>query len=300
MWQFIANTLHETTPIAFAAMAGVLAFRVGIFHLGLEGLMCFAAFVAVAVSKQTNAVMGIAAAVGAGMLLSLLYWWVIDRLRANVIIAGLGLTGIGVAGATYALQVAFHTQGAIQTSHGLYQPIRRHASGPLSALNGLSVLTWLMPVFVILVWLVVRRTSLGLRMSAVGEYPFAARSAGVSLSRTRLMSLLAGGALCALAGSELALGNLDTFTPGMTTGRGYIAFTAVVFGASGPIGSALASLFFGLADAVGITAQLHRWPMPVEIVMTLPYVLTLVAVTIAARLNRGRTAAQSGYGELRT
>jgi simple sugar transport system permease protein len=301
MWQFLETTLRDTTPIALAALAGVLAFRVGVFHLGLEGLMCAGAFAAVAVTKATGSVaLGLVATVAICLLLSLLYWWVIDRLRANVIIAGLGLTGIGVAGSTFALQTFFGTQGAIQVAHGLPRPVTGHTSGPLSAVSGLTVVTWLLPVLVLAVWWLVRRTTLGLRMSAVGEYPFAARSAGASPSRLRLLALLLGGVLCALAGADLALGGLEAFTPGMTAGRGYIAFTAVVFGAAGPIGAALASLFFGAADALGIVAQLEKWPVPVEIVMMLPYVLTLVAVSIAGRLGRAGASAQAGYAELRT
>jgi ABC-type uncharacterized transport system permease subunit len=300
MWQFIANTLRDATPIMLAAMAGVLAFRAGIFHVGLEGLVCFSAFAALAVTKETNHVIfGLLAAVASSVLLSLLYWWVIDRLHANVIISGLGLASLGVAGSSYLLQVCYHTQGAIQTNSGLYQPVKAgHLSGVLGALNGLSILTWLLPIIVFTVWIAVRRSTTGLRLTVVGEYPFAARSAGISLPKTRLMALLIGGVLCGLAGCELSMGNLNSFTPDMTNGLGYIAFTAVVFGAASPIGTALASISFGITNAIGIQAQLQRWDVPIELVQMLPYVLTLIVVAIAGAAKRGSVSAQPEYAQL--
>ncbi|MEU1185004.1 ABC transporter permease [Streptomyces sp. NPDC005820] len=301
MWQFLANSLQDTSPILFAALGGLLAFRAGIFHLGLEGLVCMASFTAVAVSKETgSATFGVLAAIASAVLLSVLYWFLIDVMNGNVIIVGLGITGIGVAGSSYLLQVVFNTQGAIQTANGLYHPVVGHARGPLSVLNGLSILTWCLPVVVFLIWVLVRRSFSGLALTAVGEFPFAARSAGIAPRRARLLALIGGGVLCGLAGSELSLGNLDSFTPNLTNGLGYVAFTAVVFGAVAPLGVAAAGIGFGIANAIGIQAQLERWSVPTEIIMMLPYVLTLIAVTIAAGFNRGRGAAQAGFAELRS
>ncbi len=300
LWQFIASTLHGTTPILLTALGGLLAFRCGIFHLGLDGFVCMAAFTALAVTKATGSVvLGLVAAMASGMVLSAAFWFVVDVMHANVIIAGLGFSGVGVAGSSYLLQVIYHTQGAVSATRGLLHPISGHPTGVLSALNGLSILTWCSPLVVWLVWLVVRRSPIGLRLTVVGDYPFAARSAGLSIPRTRFLALLAGGALCGLAGSELSMGNLDSFTPNLSNGIGYIAFIAVVFGAVAPVGVALASLSFGLAGAIGIEAQLQKWSVPVEIVMMLPYAFTLIAVTVAARVGRQRNSGLGAFAELR-
>jgi simple sugar transport system permease protein len=135
----------------------------------------------------------------------------------------------------------------------------------------------------------------------VGEYPFAARSAGVDPAKMRLIALLLCGVFCALGGAALALGSLVAFKENMTEGRGYIAFTAVIFGGGGPIGAALASLFFGFAEAIGIQSQLFAkdLPIPSQVILMLPYVLTVVAVFISGLASGGRNRQPGAFGELR-
>ena len=296
MWQFLETSLQGTTPIALAALAGTLAGRCGIFHLGLEGLMCVGAFVSVAITIGTGDVsLGLLAAIVAAVLLSLLFWVVTVKLKADVIIAGLALTTLGLGASTFAQQTIFNTRGTIQSEIGLWQPLE----GTGFPMPNLSIVVLATPVIVYLVWLAARRSRFGRAVSAVGEYPYAARSAGIDLDKTRLVALLAGGVLCALAGPELALGGLNSFSSDMTAGRGFIAFSAVVLGATHPLGAAAASLFFGTASTLGIQAQLAKWPMPLEVVLMLPYILTIVAVAITGTLLRKANTAQSAFGELR-
>ncbi|TAM70432.1 MAG: ABC transporter permease [Microbacteriaceae bacterium] len=296
MWQFLETTLQETTPIALAALAGTFAARSGIYHLGLEGLMCVGAFMSVAVTVSTgNVVLGTAAAIAVCLVLSSILWIVTVKFRANVIIAGLALTTLGIGGSTFAQQTLFATRGTIQSPAGLWRPF----AGSEFPMPNVSILVLLLPVVVAVSWIFLRRSRFGRAVASVGEYPYAARSAGISVDRTRLLTLLIGGILCALAGTELALGGLDAFSSDMTAGRGFIAFSAVVLGASTPLGAAFASLFFGAADTLGIEAQLAKWPLPLEVVLMMPYILTIVAVALTGLVLRKSNAAQSAFGELR-
>jgi simple sugar transport system permease protein len=153
---------------------------------------------------------------------------------------------------------------------------------------------------VIACWVILKRTRFGLRLSAVGEYPFAARSVGVSPDRMRFIALVAGGVLCGLGGAELSLGSLPLFQEAMTQGRGFIAFTAVLLGAGDPIGAAFAGLFFGFTDALGIQSQLSSsGPIPREFVLMLPYVVTIIAVLISGIWRRRSLDAAAGFAELR-
>ncbi len=301
MEQVLATTLRAATPLILVALAGVFAFRAGVFHLGLEGLMVTGAFVVVAVAEATGSVVaGLVAAVAVCMLLSVLFWWVTGPLGANVIIAGLGLTSIGLGGTAFALGAVYDTRGSIFTDVVLPRPIRGVTEGVGVILSESSILVWSTPVVVLAAWIVLRRSRFGLRLAAVGEYPFAARTVGVDPSVMRLQALLIAGALCALGGAELSVGSLANFTENMTNGRGFIAFVAVIFGAWHPIGAALAALFFGFADAIGIQSQINiTEAVPREFVLMIPFVLTILAVWLGGLWRRRTLESEAGYAELR-
>lgn len=294
MNDLLALILRAGTPLVYATMAGVLAQRAGIWHLGLEGLMIAGACAAVLVAAATDSLAaGLAAAVAMGVLGSALLWLVIEKLRANPIIAGLGLTGLGLGGTDLAVQAVYDSEATVRAPVGLPR------LGPaFGAYAELSVLVVAMPVVVFALWLLLRRTRFGLRLAACGEHPFAARSVGVNPARMRLFALALGGVLCALGGAELALGSLHLFSVGMTAGRGFMAFAAVIFGAGHPIGAAFAALFFSVVEALGIKAQLaFGEAVPRDLLLALPYAATVAGVWLSARL-RGGGAAQ-GFGELR-
>ncbi len=302
MEQFISLVLAATAPIALVSLGAVFSWRAGIFHLGLEGLMALGAFASVMGTVWSGqVVVGLLVAVLACMLASFLFWIVIVPLKANAVIAGLGLSTLGVGGSVYLLDVFTGSTGSLATDNGLWRPVTGINTGPLSAVSDLSVFVWLVPVFTVAVWWVLRRTRFGLLVAAVGEYPFAARSAGVSPSAIRLVALLATGAFCALGGAELALGSLNTFTQDITSGRGFLAFTAVIFGGGDPLGAVLACVFFGVAEAAGIYTQLMTMSLPVprEFILMGPYILTIVAVWVNSVVRRGGAGQPGAFGELR-
>lgn len=289
MIDFIASVLITATPLAYAALAGVLAARVGIWHLGLGGIMSMGGFLAVlGLSMEWGLVPSALLAVLGSVGLSLLMWLVIVKLRANAILVGIGINMLGLGG-TILLTVALKgAEGSIMVGDGLPTPVDE------PGLSRMSILVWLMPLIVLATWLWVCRSRSGLRLSATGDDPFAARSVGVSPSHTKLMALGAGGVLCALAGMELALGTLSQFTPGMEAGRGLIAFAAVVLGASNPIGAGIAALVFGVIDYAGIWAQLNfDLPVPDAVLLMLPYIATIVIITLTTSARGGLESSPS-------
>lgn len=291
----IVAILRSGTPLIYVTMAGVLAQRAGIWHLGLEGLMIIGACAAVLGVVQTGSLaLGLAIGIVLCVLASALLWFVIEKLRANPIIAGLGLTGLGLSGTDLAVQAIYGTQASVNAPYGL--PRLGPAFGPYGVL---SILVVLMPFVVLGLWVLLRRTRFGLQLSASGEHPFAARSVGVNPSRMRLIALCLGGVLSALGGAELALGSLQIFAYGMTAGRGFMAFAAVIFGAANPIGAAGAAFFFAIVGAVGIRAQLLFGDrVPHDLLLALPYIATVIGVWISGKLRGGAKAA-TGFGELR-
>jgi simple sugar transport system permease protein len=295
MEEFVIATLRYGTPLVYVTMAGVLAQRAGVWNLGLEGLMIIGCCAAVLGLVQTGSLLfGLSLAVALCVIASALLWFVIEKLGANPIIAGLGLTGLGLGGTDLAVQAIYGSQATVNAPYGLPR------LGPLFGSFGvLSVLVAIMPVVVFGLWALLRRTRFGLQLSASGEHPFAARSVGVSPSRMRLIALCLGGVLCALGGAELALGSLTIFAYGMTAGRGFMAFSAVIFGAGHPLASAAAAVFFAIVGAMGIRAQLLFGDrVPNDLLLALPYVATVIGVWVSARLRGGAKAASS-FGELR-
>ncbi len=294
MEEFIVATLRYGTPLVYVTLAGVLAQRAGVWNLGLEGLMIIGCCASVLGFVQTGSlIFGFGLAIVLCVLASALLWFVVEKLRANPIIAGLGLTGLGLGGTDLAVQAVYGSQATVNAPYGLPR------LGPaFGAFGVLSILVVAMPFVVFLTWVVLRRTRFGLQLAACGEHPFAARSVGADPSMIRLIALCAGGVLCALGGTELALGSLTIFAYGMTAGRGFMAFSAVIFGAGHPLASVAAAFFFSIVGAIGIRAQLLFGDrVPNDLLLALPYIATVFGVWISARLRGG--GATSGFGELR-
>jgi simple sugar transport system permease protein len=271
--------LRYFTPVVLTALGGVVSERAGVVNIGLESMMLTGAYVAVATAQATGSVfVGVIAGVVAGALVGLLHAFFTQTLRVPHILSGVGLN-LGALGlTTYALRQA-EANGRMLTS-----------PAPLSfpALMVVAI------ALVIVVWFVLARTPLGLRLVACGENPEAARAAGVNVARVRYGAVITSGALAGLGGAALALAGLGAFTENMTAGRGYIALAAVIFGRWNPLGAAGAVLFFSLGVAGEITLQtlgLSRI-IPPDFLTLLPYVLTLVALAGIT----GRASAPAALG----
>ncbi|MEM8924906.1 MAG: ABC transporter permease [Actinomycetota bacterium] len=293
MEEFIASTLRSGTPLALAAVGALFAVRAGIFHLGIEGLMLASAFSAVAVAHSTSSVaLALVAGVIVAAVLSVLYWALMEYLAADAVIAGLGLTTLCVGGSAFLLDALFDQRGRLDSPVGLPRPVRGAESGPAALVTELSILGWLTPLIVLLAWVVLRRSRLGLRITAVGTHPYGAKAAGVPEGPTRLAAMLLASVGAALAGVELALGGLSGFSEGMTAGRGFIALAAVLLGLSRPFGTAASAFFFGAAAAVGIYTQINSIDvLPRPFILMIPFVVTIVAVAIRAAAESRSSAA---------
>jgi len=287
MTDIIIAILRSATPLIYVTMAGMVATRAGIWNLGLEGQMAIGACAMVVGIVLTGSVpLALLLAIVFCVLSSVLLWAVVEKLRANVIIAGIGLTGLGMSGTSLAIQAIFGSEATVNAPAGL--PRLGPAFGPFGSLSWLVLL---MPFVVFGLWILLRRTRYGLRLAAAGEHPFAARSVGVDPALMRLQALVICGVLCALAGAELATGTLQLFAQGMTAGRGFMGFAAVIFGAAHPIWSALAATFFSVVAALGIRAQLlFGDSVPHDLLQALPYIATIFGVWLSGKLRGGAKA----------
>jgi general nucleoside transport system permease protein len=281
----LAATLRFATPLAFAAMGGIFSERSGVVNIGLEGMMLTGAFFAVLGSIWSGSwVVGIAMAMLFGGLLALVHAYFCIHLRADQIVSGfaVNLLALGVTGFLY---TEIYPEGidraevsnVPQVSLGFLSSIPLVGDFLEDVFGDLSLLVWLMFAVVVLTHIVLFKTPIGLRIRAVGEHPRAADTVGISVYGVRYAAVVTSGVLAALGGAFLSIGFVGSFAENMTSGRGYIALAAVIFGKWRPGWAFAATLLFGFGFALAIPLQ-REAGISENLISTVPYVLTLIAV----------------------
>jgi ABC-type uncharacterized transport system permease subunit len=281
------SAVQAITPILLASLAGVLCGRVGVFNMALEGQMLVGAFAAIVGSYYTHsAAGGVAAAMLAALIFSLIlaYGATVFRGDAVVICIGMNLLASGLT--AYLLRVMFGVSGTFSDP-----AIVGLAKIRIAALQDVpiigwgfgrqTILTWAAWALVALVSVVLFKTPLGLRLRGVGEQPDAAETLGIDVRAYRVVTVLVAGALTGLAGAQLSLGAVSVFAEDMSAGRGWIAVVAVMLGRANPLYVAAACALFGFADAFSI--RLQSQGLPNQLTDIAPYVVTLVALVISHR-----------------
>lgn len=279
-----AAALRVATPILLAALGEMLAERAGVLNLGIEGTMLLAAFVGFVAAHQSGSLwVGLAAAVATGALMGALMALLSVTLGLNQHVSGLGITLLGGGLALYFFRLLY---GGASTPPSLGQSF-----GQLSVLPGTTLapllsqygLTYFALLLVPVLALVLRRTAFGLRLHASGENPEAVDIAGVNIYRVRYQALVLGGALMGLAGAFLTLAQLGAFTHGVVNGRGWVAIAIVIFGNWRPVRILLGALLFGFVQALQLRLQAEGVALPYEILLALPYLVTILVLALAGR-----------------
>ncbi|MDQ3651048.1 MAG: ABC transporter permease [Acidobacteriota bacterium] len=260
----VLSSIRLATPLLLAALGGLYSERAGVINIALEGLMLAGAFTAAAVTYYTQSPwVGLLAAVVAGAAVAGVHAVACIQFKADQVVSG---TAINIL----FLGVPALLSGALFSSTGATPQI------PIE-----NLIPWTPIVIAIalvpLTWYVLNRTPFGLRLRAVGENPEAADAAGVGVARIRYAAVLLSGALAAIGGAYLSIGQASLFTRNMTAGRGFIALAALIFGKWRPVQTMLACLLFGFAEAVSIQMQ-GVAKIPVQFIQIIPYVLTIVVL----------------------
>ena len=291
-----SSALTLAIPIAFAALGGVFSERAGVVNIALEGKMLIGAFTAVAFAALFHSAwIGLLAAMVAGALTAMLFAWATVYLRADHIIAGLAIDILAAGLTGFLFNSIYGQMGTPSDTPSLpiwHVPVLRSIPvlGPILGHHEALVYLFFL-VLVVANW-VLFRTPIGLRWRAVGEYPRAADAAGVPVLRVKFWAVVAAGVMAGLGGADLSIGILNSFSPNMTTGRGFIALAAVIFGAWRPWGSFGAALLFGFATSLSFQLQ-GSASISKNIVLMLPYVVTILALAGFV----GRTTAPAADGQ---
>src|SRR5215218_2949072 len=283
-----AATLRFATPLTFAAIGGLFSERSGVVNIGLEGMMLMGAFFGVYGADRTGSwVGGILIGMAAGAALALVHAFFSIHMRADQIVSGTAINflALGLTGYLYIDQYGTEGTGdvpAVPDVHlGFLARIPPDGLGNYldRAFGQLNLMIWLALATVVLAYIVIFKTTIGLRIRSVGEHPRAADTVGISVYATRYGAVTTSGALAALGGVYLSIGFVHSFTENMTAGRGFIALAALIFGKWRPFGALGAALLFGFASAVAPRLEnVEAWATYGTLFQTLPYILTLIAV----------------------
>jgi simple sugar transport system permease protein len=146
-----------------------------------------------------------------------------------------------------------------------------------------------------LAWFLIHKTTLGLKIRAVGENPQAADTLGVSVSKVRYFTVTTGGVLSGIAGASLSIALLNVFQQNLTNGQGFIAIALVYFGGWRPGWVLAGSLIFSLINALQVWVQVIGIQVPSDIAVMMPYLLTIVVLVLSSQRVRQPKALTKPY-----
>lgn len=281
---FLFMWIRVATPILLASLGAIICEKSGVVNLGLDGTMLISALFGVLGSAYGgNLFWGVIAGVGSALIISGIFAYFHLVLKANAVLCGTAVNTIASGLTVFALQLATGEKGSSSSLKSYTFPtvsIPFIKDIPIlgDILSGHNFITYIAFLMVIVIWIFMYKTPLGLRMRAVGENPDAASSVGQNVIKIRILATLLCGVLVGFGGMYLSMGYLSMFTRDMVAGRGFIALAACAMGQATPIGALISSMVFAFFDGLSNILQLLQ--IPSEFVQMLPYVATIFGLTV--------------------
>ncbi len=282
--------IRLATPYLYAAIGETFSQRSGVLNLGVDGIMLMGAYSGFYVAmKSGNLWLGLLAAAGVGIFMGLMMSVVSVTLQAQQGISGIGLQLFGLGLSTLLFKT---TLGGVESISG-FAPVKIPLLGDIPYLGDVlfnhNILVYGAFLLVPLANWVLNRTTFGLKVRAVGQNPKAADTLGVNVTLIRYITVTMGGMLAGIAGASLSIALINLFQENMTSGMGFIAVALVYFGSWRPIGVMWGALLFSFVNALQLWIQVLGIPLPSDIAVMMPYILTILALTLSA--NRSQTPA---------
>jgi len=293
-----AATIRFATPLGFAAMGGIFCERSGVINVGLEGMMLSGAFFGIwAAAWSGSWVVGLLMAMVFGGALALIHAFFSIQLRADQIVSGFAINFLALGLTGYLFRYIYGTEGTpsdVARIPTVTVPLLERIPFVGDVIGSMSLMIWLLFAVIILTWVVLFKTPIGLRIRSVGEHPRAADTVGISVYGIRYACVILSGMLAALGGAYLSIGFVGSFNENMTAGRGYIALAAVIFGKWRPFPAFAACLLFGFSSGLAQRLQ-NEAGISSNLLQTLPYILTLIALVGVVGRSRGPAAVGRPY-----
>ena len=280
----ISSSFVRDTPIALAALCGVISERSAVINIGIEGIMLMSAQAAVVTATLTDSLyLGLLAAIVLGGLIAAFHAFLVIRFKVDQIVSGVAINIVG-AGVTSFISSRFLEKATDTLNNSGTFPIieipllsKIPILGPTFFEN--NIIIYLMVILVVVLHIMLFRTPWGLRTRAVGEHPKAADTLGVNVFLVRYVNVIIGGMIAGLGGAYFTIGSVGRFDEIMTAGKGFIGLAAMIFGKWNPIGAFASSLIFGFADSLQVKLQILRVPIPSEFLLMAPYIVTMIILT---------------------
>ncbi|PWH16241.1 MAG: ABC transporter permease [Anaerolineae bacterium] len=284
--------IRLASPYLFAAIGEMFSQRSGVLNLGVEGQMLMGAFTAFYVTLRTgNPWLGLLAAMLVGVLMGLAMAVVSITWRAVQGISGIGFYIVGMGLSELLFKALLGEVKVINTGfNAIHIPLLANLPVLGEIFFRQNIMTYMAFALVPLAWFVLYKTTLGLKIRAVGENPHAADTLGVNVAQIRYLTVTMGGVLSAIGGAALSIANLNVFQENMTAGMGFIAVALVYFGGWKPFGVLFGALLFSMVMALQIFLQVYRFPIPSEFLIMMPYILTIVVLVLTVGRVRSPSA----------
>ena len=292
----LAAGIRLATPYLYASLGETFGQKSGVLNLGVEGIMLLGAFAAFYTTFITeNPWLGLLAAIIVGAIMGLAVAVINVTLKAQQGISGIGVYLFGLGMSELLFQKTFDNVEIVSGFSSVYIPILSDIPIIGEIFFQQNLLVYVAYIMVPVSWFVLSKTTLGLKIRAVGENPEAADTLGVSVSGVRYFTEIFGGMMSGIAGASISIALLNVFQQNLTSGLGFIAVALVYFGGWRPFGVLIGSLIFSMVNALQLWVQVLNIPIPSDIAIMMPYVLTILALVIAVQRVRPPSALTKPY-----
>lgn len=281
------NVVERMIPLVFTGLAMNVIYKSGYFNMGADGSLymggVIAAFIALKFPIANGINQALILTVAAGVITSWILGYFSIKMKANMVVSGVAIN-LAANGGTIFMLATLTGDKAVSTSlnslsfPNINIPIIENIPVIGEIFSGHNALTYLAWISVVVLYILIFKTELGVKIRAVGENEIAAKSVGINTTRTKFISLAIGGILAGFGGMYLSMGYLSVFTAGMVSGRGYLALATDSMAGSNPIGGLLSSLIYGFSDSVSIYLQQSN--IPLELIRAFPYIFIVVILII--------------------
>lgn len=281
---FFYSVIRVATPLILASLAVVITSNAGITNIGIEGVMLISALAGVFASAYLGGPwIGLLFAIIIGVISCLLIGYVSLNLKTDSVLTCIAFNTMALGGTVYFMYSIVGDKGTtLSISSGKLPNIKLPIIDGIPIIGDIlsnhNILSYVAILMILLVYIFINRTPIGLRIRAAGESPEALTSVGVSINKTKYLALAISGVLGGMAGAFMSMGYVTWFSKNMTAGRGFIALAADAMGNSTPIGATMSSLLFAVAEALTYALQVTK--IPTELVQMLPYVVTIMGLIL--------------------
>ena len=281
---FLYSIIRVATPLILASLGAVITSNAGITNIGIEGVMLISALAGVFASAfGFGPWFGLLIAILTGVVCSLAIGYVSMTLKADSVLTCIAFNTMALGGTVYFMYAVVKDKGTtLALSSGklpsIHIPFIQNIPLVGDVISNHNVISYAAFVMIFVVYVLLYKTPLGLRIRSAGKSPKALSSVGVSLIKTRYIALGISGILGGMAGAFMSMGYVTWFSKNMTAGRGFIALAADAMGNSTPLGATLSSLLFAIAEALSYSLQVTT--IPPELVQMLPYLVTIIGLIV--------------------